>query len=590
MTVHNMQSNSRDAGWRVMKFGGTSVSSADRWHAIAQQVQRARADGFRVLVVVSALKGVTDRLQALAAAEHKQPAPEILAGLWQEHEALLNHLSLTPDPAFHHAWEALLADLAAPLSGAAAHSAQVQARGEDLSAALGAQILTELAAPCCHSPSLELLACEPELSQGPLSAYCAAGVDRDLAQRLAAAGPLHITQGFQVAGPDGRPWLLGRGGSDTSAALLAARLAAKELEIWTDVPGVFSADPARVPEARLLRQLSYSEAQEFAAMGAKVLHPPCIAPLQAHGIRLSIRDTGQPEAPHTQVGPRSAETQGLIKGVVSRRNVTLISMDSPSMWHQPGFLADAFGLFKRHGLSIDLISTSESSVTVSLDPLRPGSPVTRGLEACLEDLSRLCTVQLRTECVAVSLVGNAMRTLLGRLGDAFDLFQDRTVHMVTQSANDLNFTVVVDAAQSDRLVQSLHAKLIDATAAQHDAFGPSWSTLKAAPVPQPTPWWEQHRADLLALAQAGPAYVYHLPAMREAARRLLGLRSIDRVLYAMKANDHPEVLRALYAEGVSFECVSPGEVAHALREIPELDPKHLLCTPNFASREDYEAV
>ena len=118
-------------------------------------------------------------------------------------------------------------------------------------------------------------------------------------------------------------------------------------------------------------------------MGAKVLHPPCIAPLRRHAIPLSIRDTGRPEAEHTSVGPRSAATEGLVKGVISRRGVTLINMESAAMWHQPGFLADAFAIFKRHGLSVDLVSTSESSVTISLDPRRPGRSPAQGLDGCL---------------------------------------------------------------------------------------------------------------------------------------------------------------------------------------------------------------
>jgi diaminopimelate decarboxylase/aspartate kinase len=201
-----------------------------------------------------------------------------------------------------------------------------------------------------------------------LTARCGDEPDPRLAQRLVGEGDLHITQGFVAAGPKGETCLLGRGGSDTSAAYLAARLAAEALEIWTDVPGIFSADPRIVPEARLLRRLSYSEAQELASMGAKILHPPSIQPARRHGIPVFIKDTNRPGEPGTRIVARSPQEEAQVKGVVSRDNITVITMENPAMWHQAGFLADAFAVFKRHGYSVDLVSTSEATVTVSLDP------------------------------------------------------------------------------------------------------------------------------------------------------------------------------------------------------------------------------
>ncbi len=573
-----------------MKFGGTSVSTAERWRTIAARCAQERAAGHQVMVVVSALSGVTDLLLQLAAALPGEARETLLAGLDARHAALAQELAVEPGAHFEEERERLQVLLAHPdkaLEGEA-WLAELQSFGERLSSALGARILATLGQQhCVLDSAMDLLAVDLDASAGPLAAYCHEEADEAMAARLAAASPLHITQGFVARGPEGRPWLLGRGGSDTSAALLAARLQARELQIWTDVPGVFSADPGIVPGARLLRQLSYSEAQEFAAMGARVLHPPCIGPLRRHAIALSIRDTNHPQAEHTVVGPRSAQTEGLVKGVISRSGITIINMESVAMWHQPGFLADAFGVFKRHGVSVDLVSTSESSVTVSLDPRRPGRGPQRGLEACLAELSTLCAVKVKTGLVAISLVGNAIRTLLGRLSDALDIFEDRTIHMVTQSANDLNFTLVVDPGQATRLVQKLHARLIAPIADHRDEFGASWSELTAPGGGRPPGWWEERVDQLEDIAAEGPAYVYDLGTVRAAARRLLGLSSVDRVLYAVKANHHPAILRALFAEGVYFECVSPGEIEHILREVPDATPGDLLFTPNFAPRGEY---
>ena len=580
-----------DQTWVVMKFGGTSVASPDGWRTIAGRVRLERDAGRQVLVVVSALAGVTDLLVRLGSAPPVEVREELLHDLDLRHATLADALGVAPGPAFQ-AQRAALHELldnpaAAGLVGEA-FLAEVQAAGERLSSALGADILDALGQPAVLDPAPELLAAEPATSAGPLAAYCHEESDPALAERLADAGPLHITQGYLIRGPEGGTWLLGRGGSDTAAALLAARLQAAELQIWTDVPGLFSADPRVVPGARLLRRLSYSEAQEFATMGAKVLHPPCIGPVRRHRIPLTIRDTTRPDAECTRVGPRSAETEGLVKGVVSRSGITLINLDSVAMWHQPGFLADAFELFKRHGLSIDLVSTSESSVTLSLDPRRPGRGPQRGLDPCIAELERLCAVTVRTGCVAISLVGNAIRTQLGRLSDALDLFQDRTIHMVTQSSNDLNFTLVVDPEQAERLVQKLHGKLIAPIAEHREAFGASWAELVAPGSGRPRGWWEDQAERLRDIAAEGPAYVYDLETVRAAARRLLALESLGRVLYAVKANHHPEILRALAEEGVRFECVSPGEVAQVLATVPGVRPADILFTPNFAPRGEYE--
>ena len=410
---------------------------------------------------------------------------------------------------------------------------------------------------------------------------------------LVREGSVHITQGFIAPGPEGTTCLLGRGGSDTSAAYLAARLQAARLEIWTDVPGIFSADPRVVPEARLLNRLSYSEAQELASMGAKVLHPPSIQPAQRHDIPVYIRDTNRPDEPGTCIGNRSASEEAQVKGIVSRENITLISMENPSMWRQAGFLADAFAVFKRHGYSVDLISTSESTVTVSLDPQFPAHFDAAGMSALLEDLRQLCRVRVQNGCISISLVGNSIRTILGRLSAALDVFQDRHVHMVTQSANDLNLTLVVDPEHALSLVRKLHQLLIASAADNRPEFGPSWRELTRLQLPpdRVDPWWVAKAERLQTLmADRDSAYVYDLETARAAARRLSGLDSVGRVFYAVKANDHPELLCALSGEGLGFECVSMEEVGHVRSTVPGIGRKDILFTPNFAPRQEYEAA
>jgi len=448
-----------------MKFGGTSVSKAAFWDTICQQAQARVDEGWHTLIVVSALSGVTDLLGSLAASQQESERKLLLGELKSRHADLFSNLDLEPEDAFKQAWADLLAHVETDIEqGDVMRQALILASGERLSSAMGQQALKAAGLFVHLHDATNLLQADGGQGDSPLSTSCGAWGAPELETALAEQGNLHITQGFLAAGPDGGTWLLGRGGSDTSAACLASRLQATKLEIWTDVPGIFTADPRVVPHAHLLRSLSFSEAQELASMGAKILHPPSVRTCKQAGIPLQIRDTSRPEIAGTRIGPRSAITDAHVKGIVSRKNITLVMMDNPSMWRQVGFLADAFELFRRHGLSVDLISTSESSVTVSLDPGRPGVDDEKVLGRLIEDLSSLCEVQLRTGLVSISLVGNAIRTILGRLSEALDIFQEHEVHMLTQSANDLNLTLVVDAEHADRLVDKLHEKLISSPA------------------------------------------------------------------------------------------------------------------------------
>jgi diaminopimelate decarboxylase/aspartate kinase len=578
--------------WIVMKFGGTSVSTPACWKTIAAQAGKHLDSGHRVLIVVSALAGVTSLLNRLAGGASAEERARVRQEINAKHRTLCTALNLEPSPAFldHRSrMEQLIDGCGAGLE--VQRRAELLAHGELLSSAIGVQALHAADLDAAWQDARTLLHTAAEYGDEVLAARCEDHADPDLAAKLADQGCLHITQGFIASGPHGQTCLLGRGGSDTSAACLAARLGAAGLEIWTDVPGIFTADPRVVPQARLLRRLSYSEAQELASMGAKVLHPPSIQPARRHGIPVEIKDTNRPDGEGTRIEARSASEDAQVKGVVSRDGITLIQMENPAMWRQAGFLADAFDVFKRHGYSVDLISTSESTVTVSLDPQVPAHQNPDRLSAFVADLQVLCRVRVHSGCMSISLVGNAIRTILGRLSAALDVFQDRQVHMVTQSANDLNLTLVVNPEHGASLVRKLHQLLIASQADSRPEFGPSWSDLTRPPAAAAarSPWWRV-RAEALHQLMEGEecAYVYDLETARQAAGRLRALTSVNRVLYAVKANDHADLLSTLAAEGMGFECVSMEEVRHVLAAVPEMSPRDLLFTPNFAPRAEYE--
>ena len=584
--------------WIVLKFGGTSVSRRHRWDIIGRLMrERADGEGARVLVVVSALSGITNALQALVDAEVS--APLDTAAIAERHLAFCDELGL--ERSVVQPRLAALATLAAdPRRGAdaLAWSAEVLAQGELLSSTLGVAYLQSQGMDVGWLDARDWLHARALPNQNAwsqrLSVSCDFARDPAMAASLAQGPALRITQGFIARHADGGTAILGRGGSDTSAAYFGALLRARRVEIWTDVPGMFTANPRLVPDARLLSRLDYEEAQEIASTGAKVLHPRCLHPCREARVPIWIRDTERPQMPGTVIDHRAVTLPG-VKAISFRRGIVLVSMETIGMWQQVGFLADVFERFKRRGLSIDLIGSSEANVTVSLDP-SDNLVTTNVLDALCADLSEVCRVKVITPCSAVTLVGRGMRSLLHKLTDVWGEFGRERVHLISQSSNDLNLTFVVDEALAEGLMPRLHELLIHSGAMPVDeaeVFGPSWRQIEAGgAIARAAPWWQARRDDLLALAAAGdtPAYVYHLPTVRQRARDLAGIGAVDRRFYALKANANPGVLRALEEEGFGFECVSQAELDHLFGVLPGLDPTRVLFTPSFAPRAEYAAA
>ncbi len=207
------------------------------------------------------------------------------------------------------------------------------------------------------------------------------------------------------------------------------------------------------------------------------------------------------------------------------------------------------------------------------------------------DLGRLCRVEVIGPCAAVSLVGRNIRAILHRLGDALELFEEQKIYLVTQAANDLNITFVIDETQGDRLVSRLHDIAIQKMTADR-VLGPTWEELygpKDKSAIDLKQWWHDRRDDLIALGREhGAAFVYDRATLTAKAKALRALPGIEGVFYALKANWHPEIIKLFAEQGLGFECVSRGEVEHVLKTVPSLDKQRILFTPNFAPRAEYE--
>lgn len=588
---------SSGSDWVVLKFGGTSVSSAANWRNIESIIRDRLAQNLRVVVVHSALSGVTDRLEKLLIAALEGKHSSVIQDLRARHLELASTLGLDADTLIAPLFEdvmGLCQSIQKDRKVEDQTRARVMAMGELLATTIGAEFLRASGLEAAWVDARDYLKAEDREAATEraqyLSATCDFSPSKDVNVRLSQAGRLVVTQGFIASNAAGDTVLLGRGGSDTSGAYFAAMLQARQLEIWTDVPGMFSANPRSTAGARQLLQLSYDEAQEVATAGAKVLHPRCLLPARQHAIPVYVYATQAPSMRGTRISESPPNDAAQVKAVCVKKGVTLISLESPGMWHQVGFLADAFQIFKQHGLSVDLVSTSETNVTVSLDPQANAldQPVLERLRASLASLGK---AEIIGPCASVSLVGRNIRSILHQLGPALELFAEQRIYLVSQAANDLNLTFVVDEAQGDRLVDELHHLLVDPV--RDDlVVGPTWRQL-FEPLTEVKPimstWWHRKRGALLSFMNGrNAAYVYDLATIRERCQRLLAVRALARVSYAMKANSHPDVLREVSRAGLAIECVSQGEVERALQVLPGLRPQDVLFTPNFASRGEYE--
>lgn len=576
----------------ITKFGGTSVSSRAMWDNIVAITNNHIKNATQPVIVCSAYTQTSNKLERVIEAallnEHHGLQTDITKDYLQLADALeVEHTLLENDFQQLDHW---LTGIALLKEAPSKTRAQILSLGELMMTRLGYAFLLQQGINCLWFDVRKVLVTTP-IDGGDavnyLAGRCLCDAKPEFAEYLAKSGAMAvITQGFIASNKQGDTVLLGRGGSDTSAALLAAILQASVCEIWTDVPGIYTANPHQLPHARLLKQLNYDEAQEIATMGAKVLHPNCLPPVRQAEIPMVVKFTRMPEHSGTRISKEWDDKAPLIKSIQIKHNVTLISIDTLSMWQQVGFLADVFMAFKQHGFSVDLLSSSEFNITLSLDSnakLRDR----KALDALLVSLNTLGRARVIEPCSAVSMVGHHIRTVLPQLGPTLELFDDQRVYLMSLASNDLNLTFVVHESQADKLCQKLHALLIENNP-QNFYYSKTWQEEFGTPSQRQALWWEKQQDALLDLGVThSPCYVYHKPTQLEAVNRLLRLESIDQLFYAIKANPHPEILQQLFTQSIGFECVSLEELQHVLTLFPEIDKTRLLFTPNYAAKAEY---
>ncbi len=436
----------------VLKFGGTSLRDA----AAIRRAGAIVASTTNPVVVVSAAAGVTDRLVALARCAVEGEDAAIVEELTARHLSIASELAIDPDEIARPLEE--LRDCARGM----ALLVEDSAHASDRLLACGEFLMAPLFAAHLRSRGLDALAASAaELGLTTDDRHGRARPLPEATERLAAglrplAGRVPVITGFIGGTCDGRITTLGRGGSDFSASLIANALRARELQIWTDVDGIRTADPRLVPDAKRIDHLTFREASELAFAGAKVLHPQTLTPAMEAGIPVSVRETSHPERPGTSITavlPPGVEARS-VRAIAHRVGVRVITVVSPRMLARHGFLSRIAAVFDRHELSIDMISTSE--VSISLTPDEPDADLT----PLLAELGSFAEVQLVEGRGMVSVVGDRLDhdgTVVAEiLSGVAEL--GAPLHMICYGATRTNLTFLIPEDQLPAVVQLLHAR------------------------------------------------------------------------------------------------------------------------------------
>jgi aspartate kinase len=452
-----------------MKFGGTSVEDALAFGRVADLVSRHVPE--RPVIVVSAMSRVTDALleafETATRGEHKV-ALRSLEAHFERHFAVARGL-LTPESADE--FEATVEAARRELDGALREASE-QARPlpllRDSVVSYGEQLSSQLLAAVLRARGLKARQADARRCIITDDEHCRATPLREETERhtrevlgpLIEAGEVPVMGGFIASSAaTGETTTLGRGGSDFTAGLVGAALHAREIQIWTDVSGVLTADPRVVPEARTIPRLSYAEAAELAYFGAKVLHPKTILPAVVRNIPVRICNSRAPAAPDTVVYFDAEMTPRTVKAIAHKTGVSIVHVTSARMLGEYGFLRAIFGVFEHHRTAVDIVTTSEVSVSLSLED-------TSALDAIVEDLKPIAAVRVESERAIVCIVGEGLSNTPGIAGRVFSTIRDINVLLISQGASSVNLTFVIEQRHIAEAVRRLHEAFFECATAE----------------------------------------------------------------------------------------------------------------------------
>jgi aspartate kinase len=443
-----------------MKFGGTSVEDATAIDRIAGIVKGRVAD--RPLVVVSAMAKVTDQLLAMASAAGAgdlDKSLELCLKLRERHYTTAGELLGTGLHTELHTDLGDMFDSLEQLLRGICAVGELTPRTSDNVASFGERLSSMIVAPAFVARGLKatLLDARQIIITDAQHMRAVPQVD-EINHRLEvkvrpllADGRVPVMGGFIGSTPEGKTTTIGRGGSDFSAALVGAGLNADRIEIWTDVDGMKTTDPRICPDAHRIKVISFEEAAELAYFGAKVLHPATVLPAVEKNIPVLVLNSRNPANQGTRILSHTGPSKSLFKAIAVKSRITIIDIVSARMLMAHGFLNKVFEVFARHRCAVDVVSTSEVSVSLTVD----SNEAIPQIAADLEDLGQ---VKYSGRQAIVCLVGEAIRERSGVAAQVFDAIRDINVRMISQGASEINLTFVIDETRVPEVVQRLHAR------------------------------------------------------------------------------------------------------------------------------------
>ncbi|MFP1724439.1 lysine-sensitive aspartokinase 3 [Lonsdalea quercina] len=444
----------------IAKFGGTSVADFDAMNHSADVV--LSNPQVRV-VVLSASAGITNLLVALAEGVPLEQRDLHLNRIRQIQYAIVDRLT-QPD-VIREEINRMLDNIArlseaAALATSTALTDELVSHGELMSTLLFVEILRERSVEAEWFDVRKIMRTNDRFGRAEPDCEALGALTREqLLPRLADS--LVITQGFIGSESKGRTTTLGRGGSDYTAALLGEALNVSRIDIWTDVPGIYTTDPRVVPAAKRIDQITFEEAAEMATFGAKVLHPATLLPAVRSDIPVFVGSSKDPAAGGTLVCNRT-EHPPLFRALALRRKQTLLTLHSLNMLHARGFLAEVFSILARHNISVDLITTSEVNVALTLDTTGSTSTGDSLLSsAMLTELSSLCRVEVEENMSLVALIGNKLSQACGVGKEVFGVLEPFNIRLICYGASSHNLCFLVPSSAAEQVVQTLHHNLFE---------------------------------------------------------------------------------------------------------------------------------
>jgi len=442
----------------VMKFGGTSVQDAKAIERVASIV-KTRVEQ-KPVVVVSAFAKVTDQLLAMARAAgtgDRDTALSLARALRERHYNTAGELLGTAlFTQFHSDLGVYFEALEELLRGIAAVG-ELTPRTTDYVAAFGEILSSTIvtAAFCAHQlaatmvDSRECIVTDHNHTRAAPLTEETNGRLRANVQPLLEAGRVPVMGGFIGATKAGVTTTIGRGGSDFSAAIVGAGLGAERIEIWTDVDGMMTTDPNLCPEARRIRLISFDEAAELAYFGAKVLHPATVLPAIQKNIPVYVLNSRNPSCEGTRIDARVPHCRNFFKAIAAKKRITIIDVAAPRMLLAHGFLRAIFEAFDRHRVPVDVVSTSEVSVSLTVDS-------NESIPALAADLAKLADVKYEGRKAIVCLVGENLRETPGIAARVFGELADVKIRMISQGASEINLTFVIEEEEVPQVIRRLH--------------------------------------------------------------------------------------------------------------------------------------